>query len=244
MKARTCTPEIKEKGGHIYNRLVHEIPCEASGEVENMRDPIENTGFCNPGIKSMPITFLVGSRGDHVEEILSILYGIRVGERVYIDVIVRGGPMVFEMERPQESWVVMRASNFVVANETTKEPTAFMAMVTDGVAELCHRHCVRQDQEQEDQRDDDLPIVGVPDAQALFLECRYMGKTRKQEGFNIPWGVWTQNDTSRKDISDLVAFFWSQIENNPDIDPAVGFFVLIKLHAVDREHENGVVFTN
>ena len=138
----------------------------------------------------------------------------------------------------------MCASNFVATNESTEQSTAFPTMVADRTTERCHPNRIRQGQEQEEQQDGSPFVVGIPDAQTFRLECGNMSKPRKQERLDIPWGVWTRNDTTGDNIANLVVLVWPQVKNNPDVYPAIRLFVLIKLCAVNREHKNGVILSN
>ena len=116
-----------------------------------------------------------------------------------------------------------------------------MAMVTNRSTEFSHGDRICQDQEYEKETESTPLVVGVPDMQSLSLKGRDMSQSRKQEQVEILWPIWTRYDTSRQNILDLVVFIWSQVNNDPDIDPAIQLFVPIELRAVNQKHENTVV---
>jgi hypothetical protein len=84
-------------------------------------------------------------RGDNLVKILPILHGIRFREVGEVDVGMTGRSMLLEVMRPQESWVIVSAANFVAASQATEQLAAFTAVVTDRTTEFCHSHRVCQD---------------------------------------------------------------------------------------------------
>jgi len=105
-------------------------------------------------------------------------------------------------------------------SESTEEPTAFPAMVSNGSAEQGHLNCICQDQEKKEERDSTLSMVGIPDRQPFTLKRSHMSQTREQERLEVVRGFWAWNDTPRKDISNLVALIGPEIDKYPYVDPA------------------------
>jgi hypothetical protein len=107
------------------------------------------------------------------------------------------------------------------------------AVVTHRTTDLRHRNRVRQIQEEKEIRDLAPSKVGVPDRQAFALEGRHMSQTREQERVEVFRGFRTRNNTSRKDVPDLVALVGPQIGKDPDVDPTVRFLAFEELCSVD-----------
>ena len=70
---------------------------------------------------------------------------------------------------------------------------------------------------------------------------RQAWKKKRVDVFRMSW---TRDYASRKNIANLVALIRRKIQDDPDINPAVGLLVAIQLCAVHREHEDHIVVVN
>ena len=64
-------------------------------------------------------------------------------------------------------------------------------------------------------------IIPIPDAKTFLLDCRDVHKARENKGIKVLGMPQTGNDTSRKNISNLVALIKCEVQDYPDIDPTV-----------------------
>jgi hypothetical protein len=61
---------------------VHDVAGKASGKGEYPRYPGEDAGLSDAGIKATPLVFVVGPRGNDVEQVRFVFFGGRGGEVV------------------------------------------------------------------------------------------------------------------------------------------------------------------
>jgi hypothetical protein len=71
-----------------------------------------------------------------------------------------------------------------------------------------------------------------------------MCQAREEERVKILGVSGTRNNTSGKDISNFIALFGPQVQDDPNVNPAIRLLAAIKLCTVDREYNNCVVFAN
>ena len=86
--------------------------------------------------------------------------------------------------------------------------------------------------------------MSVPDAQAFLLDAGEMRQARKEERIQVRGVIGTRNNPPRNDIAYFVALVGREIEDDPNINPAVGFFIAVELGPVHRKHDDRVVVVN
>lgn len=96
-----------------------------------MRESIEYARLSDPCIEATLIVFGLGSRGNNMIQIPSVLSRVWVRQLVDIDIRVRGSSVGFKAMWPQESWIVMGALILVSPSKATEQSTAFPAMMTN-----------------------------------------------------------------------------------------------------------------
>ena len=151
------------------------------------------------------------------------------------------GARVVRVQRPQQRRIVVRASRFVSSKEATEYSAALPAMVANRSAKFGHSDSVRKDQEEDDEGDRCHTIMTIPDMHTLSLEGRDVCQTRKKKGVEVFWVFRTWDDATRNNVPYLVTLVGRKIEDNPNINPAVRFFVAIKLGPVNRKHNDRIV---
>ena len=72
----------------------------------------------------------------------------------------------------------------------------------------------------------DSVIEAVPDIQPFLLKGRNMRKTWEEEWVKMFGVFWTRDYAANDDISDFVTLVRGEIEDNPNVDPAIRFFIL------------------
>ena len=120
----------------------------------------------------------------------------------------------------------MRSARFIASSETTKHPAALSSVVTNSAANISSSDSVHENKEDEDSSLESSATEAVPDIQPFLLKSGNMSKTRKEERVEMFGVFWAGDYAANKIIPDFVALVRSEVENNPYIDPAIGFFVL------------------
>ena len=113
--------------------------------------------------------------------------------------------------------------------------------MADRSTKFSHSDSVRKNQEEEEIGEDSCVRVAIPDMQPFFLEGRDVCETRKKERIEVLRLPRTRDNATRKNITNFIAFVRSEVQDNPDVDPAVGLFVPKELCAVNRQHQDRVV---
>ena len=65
------------------------------------------------------------------------------------------------------------------------------------------------------------------------MESGNMSDAREQEGVEIIRVVWARDNTPRENTSNLIAFVRCEVDQDPDVDPEIGFLAFVELRAVD-----------
>jgi hypothetical protein len=108
-------------------------------------------------------------------------------------------------------------------------------VISDVTCKTIHVHnteAIRCPEIEKRLRDVNLTIVGIPYTETVALKSREMVNARVEEGNEVLWFVWSRKYPAKQDNVCLVAEFGMEIEDDPDVDPAIRNLFLIQLCAV------------
>ena len=114
-------------------------------------------------------------------------------------------------------------------------------MVTNRTAQFGHTNGIHESKKKPDERCCKVVMIRVVNAKALPLDHRDMRQAWEERGVKVFGLPWTRNNASRKDISNLVLLVGHKIQDYPDVNPTIRFFVVIELCTINREHYHSVV---